>query len=270
MLDQVMTKEWLATNGLGGYASSTICMAHTRRYHGLLIAPLCSPAERFLLVSKVDTIARYQDRDYPLSCNEFADGTVEPHEYPHLRSFQLDGQIPVWTYAIEDAVLEIRLWMAYGHNTTYIRYTLQQASAPLSLELVPLCTYRDYHSHSRGGWDLNVREIDGGLEIIAFEGAQPYRIITDAGHFSLEQAWYWNFKHRLETLRGLDDIEDLFRPGFFHISIEPGQNVTVGCSTEDIKPHAGKDSLQCGISVINLFGKGSEPEVGENRVVSRL
>jgi predicted glycogen debranching enzyme len=239
-----MGKEWLVTNGLGGYASGTISGAHTRRYHGLLVAALRPPLERTVLVAKVDTTAYYGDEIYPLFANEFADGTIDPHGYHYLESFQLEGLIPVWVYALADARLEQRVWMAHGHNTTYLTYTLTRATAPIALSLTPLCTYRDYHSHSRGGWSLDVESMPGGFEVKAFAGAQAYRVVADQGEFQLHPEWYRNFRHRVESYRGLDESEDLLAAGHFEVTLQPGETFTLVCSTEPIKAHSGFEALQ--------------------------
>lgn len=228
-------KEWLVTNGLGGYASGTISGANTRRYHGLLVAALRPPLERTVLVAKVDATALYDGESYPLFANEFADDTVDPHGYRFLESFRLDGLIPVWVYALADARLEQRVWMAHGQNTTYLTFTLVQAANPLSLELKPFCSYRDYHSHTHGEWQLVVEPIADGIEIVAFDGAQPYRVLVDQGEFSPQPAWYWRFKHRIESFRGLDDLEDLFTPGHFKVTLQPGETVALVCSTEAVE-----------------------------------
>ena len=149
-------KEWLVTNGIGGFASGTLSGAHTRRYHGMLLAALNPPLGRTMLVSKLDVTARYQNTEYPLFANRFTDGTVDPEGFQFLESFRLDGLIPVWRYVMADARLEQRVWMAHGHNTTYVTYHLTQGTGPVTLEIDPLCTYRDYHSHSLGGWSLDV------------------------------------------------------------------------------------------------------------------
>src|SRR5689334_578672 len=100
-------REWLVTNGLGGFAAGTVALANTRRYHGLLVASLKPPVERLVLVSKVDVEVEYRGRRYPLTANEYADGTIAPRGFDHLVSFRLDGSIPVWTFAIADALLEL-------------------------------------------------------------------------------------------------------------------------------------------------------------------
>ena len=236
-------KEWLVTNGIGGFAAGTLSGAHTRRYHGMLIAALNPPLGRTMLVSKLDVTATYQGRDYPLFANRFTDGTVDPHGYQNLESFRLDGLIPVWHYVLADARLEQRVWMAHSHNTTYVTYHLTQGTGPVTLEIVPLVTYRDYHSQSHGGWSLGVEPVAGGFRVHAFDGAQPCTVVADRGEFTLDSAWYWNFNHELESERGLDSREDLLRPGRLTATLSPGETVTVICSTESITPHAGLDAL---------------------------
>lgn len=244
--DCAMQKEWLVTNGLGGYAFGTVGGANTRRYHGLLVAALRPPLERTLMVAKIDVMAHYDGdgKVYPLSTNEYSSGAVDPRGYRHIESFHLEGLIPVWVYALADARLEQRIWMAHGHNTTYITYTLTRASDTVWLKLSPFCTYRDYHSHRRGGWQSEISPLQGGFEVRASTNAQPYRVVADRGRFSLGGEWYWNFRHREERQRGLDDIEDLYVPGYFNATLHPGETLTLVCSTEPVEPHAGAAALE--------------------------
>lgn len=230
--ERAVEREWLITNGIGGFACSTICETNTRRYHGLLMAAFEPLAVRILLVAKLDITVRYRSQEYPLFCNEFADGTVAPKGYVHLESFHLDNGLPVWRYAVADALIEKRIVMKPGQNTTYVNIQVLRAGDELIVDLTPLCTYRDYHSHSHGGWDLGLREIAYGVEINAFAGACAYRLCCEQATFILDPAWYWNFKHRSETARGLDDSEDLFRPGHFTLSLGEGEQAVVLISAE--------------------------------------
>lgn len=229
---RAVEREWLITNGIGGFASSTVCEANTRRYHGLLMAALEPPAARTLLVAKLEISIRYRGQEYSLFCNEFADGTVAPTGYDHLESFHLDNDLPVWRYAVADALIEKRIVMKPGHNTTYVNIQVLRASDELIVDLMPLCTYRDYHSQSHGGWDLGLREILHGVEINAFAGACPYRLSCEQAVFITDPAWYWHFRHRAETDRGLDDTEDLFRPGLFTLSLGEDEQAAVVISAE--------------------------------------
>src|SRR4051812_18508045 len=170
-----LAREWLVTNGIGGFACGTVSQANTRRYHGWLTASLRPPVDRVVMVAKADVTVTLGQRRYQIGCNEFADGTVAPRGFHHLTDFRITDGIPTWRYVIEDMVLEQRLWMAAARNTTYVSFSLPGGRSPIGLELMPLCTYRDYHSHTQGGWSLDVRAEAGGCAVTAFNGARPYR-----------------------------------------------------------------------------------------------
>ena len=156
-LTAALRREWLVTNGLGGYASSTVAGVNTRSYHGLLVAALNPPVDRTVLVGGMAVWATYDGKRVPLSTHEYTDGTVDPHGYMRLQSFALEGLLPVWTFALAGALLEQRVWMERGSNTTYLGFRLLRGSGPMLLELTPLVTYRGFHSLSSGhGWNLGV------------------------------------------------------------------------------------------------------------------
>jgi predicted glycogen debranching enzyme len=231
-LESAFEREWLVTNGLGGFAAGTVALANTRRYHGLLVAAMRPPVERYLLVAKVDAVVIYRGVRYSLAVNEFADGTLAAQGLDSLVTFELDGQTPVWTFACGDALIEQRIRMVAGENTTQVSYELRHATAPVELELTPLCGYRDYHSHMQGGWSLGVDSSARGVRIDAFPGAHPYSLSIDSGTFRSDPAWYWRFKHRVEQERGLDATEDLFRPGTFQSRLRRGEVVTVTLTSD--------------------------------------
>jgi predicted glycogen debranching enzyme len=240
-LERTVQREWLVTNGMGGFASGTICDMNTRRYHGLLMAAFSPPVGRTLLVAKTDVIVRYAGKTYQLFSNEFTDGTITAHGYLHLESFFLDGTVPVWRYALADALIEKRVLMEPGRNTTHLHFRVIRASDTLDLELIPLCAYRDYHSHTHGGWDMGVRQINGGFEVQAYPGARSYRVLCDGAAFASDPAWYWNFKHRMEAERGLDASEDLFCPGRFTQTLIEGQTATLVMTAESVSPESFAD-----------------------------
>jgi len=221
-LEAALRREWLVTNGLGGYASGTLAGIATRRYHGLLVAALAPPGGRTVLVGGAVECAVYGGQRFPLSTHQYADGTIDPHGYRYLQAFALMGMLPVWTFALGDALLERRVWMAQGANTTYVSYTLRRGSRPLELEVTPLVTYRDFHSLSSGqGWQPGVEPVPGGAAIHAFDGAVPFRLLASAGRFQPGGVWYWGFRHAAETARGLDDRGDLYAPGTFTATLSP-------------------------------------------------
>jgi predicted glycogen debranching enzyme len=234
--DNALRREWLITNGIGGYASSTIAGANTRRYHGVLIAALQPPLGRTLLLAKIDATAHLRGAAYQLDTNEWADGAIDPPAHRLIESFQLDGTLPTWTYALAEAHLVKRVWMAHGCNTTYVTYTHARGRDPIVLDLKLLCTYRDHHTETRGDWMPNVIANPAGIRVEAFDGAPPYFITIERGTLTPIERWYYKFKHRVETERGLDDVEDLFAAGQFHVTLQPGETVAVAASTEEDTP----------------------------------
>jgi predicted glycogen debranching enzyme len=235
-LDGAVGREWLVANGLGGFASATVAGANTRRYHGLLVAALRPPLERTLMVAKLDAIAIYRGQRFELATSEYADGTIAPRGYVLLDSFRLDGAIPVWTWRLGDALVEQRIWMAHGANTTYVQFSVTRSSEPVQLQLTPLCTYRDYHSHHRGYRETLVTQLGNGVRVDAYFGAQPYRLLADRGACVVAPEWHWNFKHRAETERGLDDVEDLFRPALFTMTLAAGETGAMTLTASDAEP----------------------------------
>ena len=227
-------REWLVTNGIGGFASGTVAGNLTRRYHGLLMAALQPPLGRTLLVSKFDEIATYGGASYPLGANRWAGGFVDPVGYRYIEQFRLEGTTPVWVYACGDALLEKRIWMQHGANTTYVRYQLLRASAPMDLEIKAFVNYRDYHSTTHAGdWRMDVQPLLGGLRIRAFDGAVPFYLLSDSATAEPAHDWYRDYYLALAHYRGLDDLEDHLHAGTFRAKLEPGQSVTLALSTDE-------------------------------------
>ncbi len=240
--------EWLVTNGLGGYAAGTLAGATTRSYHGLLVAALRPPVERSVLVTKIDeelevTNGRGAVTTYKLGVNEYQDGTIDPQGYTYLDSFALDADIPGFTYKPNEHVtLEKRIWMEYGQNTTYVQYELRPildeaaSSATCALRLLPYCLYRDHHSTTRGSddWHFLVENAGNRCHIRAYEGAPLYHLVAGPGaSFWPTGYWYWHVLHRRDRERGLPDVEDVYQPGAFHITLTAGKPVTLVLSAEE-------------------------------------
>jgi predicted glycogen debranching enzyme len=239
-----LRREWLVTNGLGGYASGTLAGVSTRRYHGLLVAALAPPVGRTVLVGGLVEWVAYDGHRYPLCTHEWGGGTIDPHGYRHLQSFHLEGMLPVWIYAFGDALLEKRVWMAARANTTYLRYRLVRGSRGVGLEITPLVTYRDFHALTSGrGWAPEVEAGSGGATIRARAGAVPFRLQAVGGLFAPGGEWYWNFLHREETVRGLDDRADLYAPGSFRAHLPPGGSLALVMTAEASADPDGDRSL---------------------------
>jgi predicted glycogen debranching enzyme len=226
-------REWLCTNGVGGFASGTVAGTLTRRYHGLLTAALDPPLGRTLLVAKVDEQIAYDGLEAALATNRWADGTVDPHGYRALERFRLEGTTPIWVYAVADALVEKRVWMEPGANTTYVRYTVLRARVPLALQFRVLINYRDYHGTTRGGdWRMDITPVRDGLRVVAYPGARPLLMLARGAEARLAHAWYRGFHLARERERGLDGEEDHLHAGSFRATLRAGEALTLVVSAE--------------------------------------
>jgi len=229
-------REWLATNGIGGYAAGTISGELTRTYHGLLVAALDPPLGRTVLLSKLDEIVGYDGEYFALSTDRWGG----PHNLGgkpgcfHLESFRLEGTIPVWTYALADARLEKRVWMAAGENTTYIQYRLRRASGLLNLYVKALVTYRSHHTtchESERG--LHTEKVEGGLRVRAYPGAVPFLLLSDRAQSENRHEWYHGYYLTVEDSRGQTALTDNLHAADFWTALDPGESLTLVASTED-------------------------------------
>ncbi|NET46573.1 amylo-alpha-1,6-glucosidase [Okeania sp. SIO2B3] len=244
------SREWLVTNGIGGYASGTVTNILTRRYHGLLIAALKPPLGRTLLLTKLDETANYKGLEYPLYCNHWADGTANPESYQQTESFHLEGTIPVWKFTFADVVLEKRIWMEQGENTTYIHYNLRNGSQPLNLEIKALINHRDHHHHTNAqDWRISTENIKKGVRIQAFPKATPLYLLThphpDDKNIVSTPAnnWYYGFNLAVEKYRGQQELEDHLHAVTFDAQIEVGKSLTIVASTKENATTNGEREL---------------------------
>jgi predicted glycogen debranching enzyme len=232
-LDAAEAREWIVTNGIGGFASGTIAGCMTRRYHGLLIAALRPPVGRTVLVAGMDELVRYAGAEYSLATHQWASGAVDPKGFLNIQSFRLEGMTPVWTYALADALLEKRIWMCQGENTTYLEYTLVRGSGAIEMETKALVNYRDFHASTRAGdWRMKIDPVENGLMILAFEGATPFYLKCAGAVCEPRHEWYRGYFLPVEKERGLDDQEDYLLAGVFRTKLNVGASVTSVATTE--------------------------------------
>ena len=161
-LGEAERREWWIANGLAGYAAGTIAGSLTRRYHGLLIAPVASPLGRRLILAKADATLIDGTHSWPLFTNRWKSGDIAPAGHVRIRSFYLDYSVPVWTYDVAGRQVEARIWMEPGAHTIYAAWLLQPGADPpedgLSLCVTLLANDRDHHgTTSVGGFDPDIR-----------------------------------------------------------------------------------------------------------------
>jgi predicted glycogen debranching enzyme len=227
------SREWLVTNGIGGFASGTIATGMTRRYHGLLTAALQPPLGRNQLIAVLDEIVRYGGATYALATHRWASGAVDPQGFLYLEGFRLEGTTPVWTYSLADALLEKRVWMVQGENTTFINYTLVGASGTLEIDLKALVNYRDFHSLTHAGdWHMKIVPVEHGVMVLPFDGATPFYLRSARASCEPRHEWYRDCYLPRESERGLDDREDHLFAALFHAELNPGESFCIVATTE--------------------------------------
>jgi predicted glycogen debranching enzyme len=225
-------KEWLETNGLGGYASSTITGMNTRRYHALLVAAKRPPTERVVLLSKLEETLVLDGERFELSTNRYPHA-VYPQGYRFLHNFRLDP-FPIFTFQLGDVELQKTVLMLHGENTTVVRYRLSNPLARrASLELRPLVAFRDYHSLRREDPTLKpALDIEPGVIRLTLDPQEPALLLAhDALRVHAESAWYKNFEYAEELARGFDFREDLFNPCSLSFDLQDGETRAVIAST---------------------------------------
>ncbi|OAT80246.1 amylo-alpha-1,6-glucosidase [Desulfotomaculum copahuensis] len=219
-------KEWLVTNGLGGYASATIIGANTRKYHGLLVASLQPPVRRTLLLAKLEERVETAGRVYNLATNQTDRGVTE-FGFVHLQQVLLDS-FPTFIYSFADIILQKQVFMVYGENTTVIVYRIHNGAEAALLRLTPLVNCRDFHWTTRKGQvSFTQEKIAHGTNIRNASGVPPLRLVSSAGDFSAGEDWFYNMYYAAESERGESALEDHFIPGQFTVPLAAGQETTV-------------------------------------------
>ena len=226
--------EWLETNGLGGWASSSIIGCNTRRYHGLLTAATKPPTERMALLSKLDETIISGDNRYEINCNQYNGNTVHPQGYQYLQSFTKD-LFPEWIYEVNGIRLKKTISMVHGENTTLIIYEVLKASLPFTLELLPLISARGYHSlqHSYNNiwWDVQFE--NGIFRNQPHENAPHIFISVPGSSYKHQPSWFNKFNYAVEIYRGQDYEEDLFNHGKISVELKKGDSLGIIISTEN-------------------------------------
>jgi predicted glycogen debranching enzyme len=242
-LDAARSREWLETNGLGGFASSTIVGLNTRRYHGLLVAAIHPPVGRTVLLSKLDETLVIDGRRFDLSTNQYP-GTIHPQGYALQTNFKLDP-FPTFSYRVEDIEIEKSLFMIQSENAIAVRYQVRDANNPsrdippgisCSLELAPLVPMRDYHSlrHEDQNFSRVVTSENSVVTVKPYEDQPALCVAHDSAELETTGFWYRSLEYSVERERGFDFTEDLFNPFVLKFNFKGRSRVGLIASTE---PH---------------------------------
>ena len=232
--------EWLETNGLGGYASSTVTGSNTRRYHGLLVAAQHPPVGRMVMISKLDETIIINDKRIDLSTNQYP-GALHPQGYQYLKSVERD-LFPVLTYETEGIQIKKTIAAVQGENTTLVLYEIIKAPASFTFELLPLYSCRDFHSLAHANDSISHHYLfdDGLFRTLNYEGCPEVFIQIPGAQFTESKNWYYNVEYAIEQYRGLDYKEDLYSHGKFSVTLNKGDKLGIILSTEN---PAGRDAF---------------------------
>ena len=231
-IEELLELEWLATNELGGYASSSIIGANTRKYHGLLIKPNNPPTERRVLVSKIEERIGVHNRYDDISSNVYPN-SHHPNGENFIYSFERTP-MATWNYKGNEWGLEKKIAMVPNSNTTMVSYKNTGTTA-FEIELHPLFVEKDYHSTFRQNhFDFYYENPNAkAMKIHSYPDSAPVYLSWTKGDFTENRAWYHDIQLPKEDYRGQDFVEDYYRIGFLSVHLGVGEEITVLFSTEE-------------------------------------
>ena len=250
--EERLTREWLVTNGLGGYASGTVAGVTTRRYHGLLVAALPAPLGRVTMFNHLTE--RYRAADgtiYEFGNEESVGGELGPHA-EHLTEFRLEAGLPVWRYAFGDAIVERRLMLPYLQNTVHVSWRVLQGATPLRLMLRPALHFRLHEAPVSAEVEgtYTVTATEDRYEIQGPPALPTLRLQLHGPHpsFTLDSRRIEQVIYRVERSRGYADTGTLVSPGYFRVTLTPDGEAALVASTEPwevvtaLTPQAARDA----------------------------
>lgn len=230
-LERSMTREWLLTDGLGGYASSTVLLCAARRYHGLLVAPYAGTVKRHVFLSRFEEWFQGGGKAVALSMGRYA-GTYGPLGHQGLERFEL-APLPRWTYRFGRATLVREVLLVRGAQTVLVRYRVGGQQNPVEMRLRPLLPYRPADALTYENFDLDkrVERLERGIVAQPYAALPAIAITTSApSRFEVDPLWYKGIEYPIDLSRGYEGHEDAFTPGEFHVALEDGVDVVVAAT----------------------------------------
>lgn len=236
-LSQALTLEWLETNGLGGYASSSLINCHTSKYHGLLVNKLPSLPDKYVLLSKIEDIFCYDNLEYKLTAHQYP-GVLQNGSFDDFQEFVLNTH-PCFYYKFQDIVFSKEILMPYLENTVLIKYKIIKSDAKnqaLQLKIRPLVAARNFHILAKENpyFDNQKTSIQNGLKISTYSKLPDLFFQADKDlQFTDFPVWYRNFLYEKDKDRGYDFREDLFSSGIFALDFDKKGEIIFSCSTKE-------------------------------------
>ena len=232
-LDKALEKEWIITNGIGGFASSTIIGANTRKYHGLLVSPIIPPARRRLILSKLDESIEVGGIKYELFTNVGKNYISQGYKYQESFSKEL---LPTFEYKVEDVVITKTICMEHFKNTVGVYYKIRNGAKHSKLILAPVMNFRNAHGINKDHqFKLEQRMRNKKLEVEIDDGNPIYITINDGNYIEHKDDIFYNMFYIEEEKRGFEPEENHVVPGRYEIEIDPNEEKEISfiCSTEE-------------------------------------
>lgn len=231
--EKALKQDWIVTNGLGGYSSSTILGINTRKYHGLLVAPLNPPENRHLILSKVDESFESGGKEYPIYSNIGKDYISKGYQY--LKSFEKE-YIPIFTYEVDGAIIKKYICMEYGKNTVCVLYNIKNNEKRTKFKIAPIVNFRDFHTTTPNAeFELKQEIKDTKVKLIINNQMPVYMKLSEGKYVEHINDTFRNMYYLEEEKRGQAAEENLAVPGVFEVKLRANEEkfVTFICSLEE-------------------------------------
>ena len=226
-LEYSLQREMLATDRIGGYMSTTIVCCNTRKYHGLMVAPIDGSDRTYVLLSSLDETVVQHDQSFHLALHRFR-GVYEPRGHKYITDFEYTPT-PTITYRVGGVILRKELLWIHHRTQLMIRYTLADAHSRTRLRLRPFLAFRDKHALSKANMEADGRSypIPGGVKCRLYRSFPWLYLQTDkpGTEFVAAPDWYYGFEYPKEIERGYDGYEDLLTTGYFETELEKGESI---------------------------------------------
>lgn len=260
-LENGLSKEWLLTNGIGGYSYSTILGCNTRKYHGLLVAPLTPPARRHVILSKLDEAIEIDDKEYLLYTNMCKNYIAEG--YKNLVRFEKE-YLPIFSYKVKNTEIKKIVCMEYGKNTVCVYYKIKNGDYKSKLKVAPIVNFRDFHTmNTNHNYKLNQDINNTKVRLIIDDNNHfpVYMYMSEGNYIQHFNDKFNNMYYIEEEKRGFYPEEDLVVSGVYEIEILPNEEKDIYfiCSLEnnieeiDVKKVIEDEIIRINNLIINSY-----------------
>ncbi|MBN2638948.1 MAG: glycogen debranching enzyme family protein [Bacteroidales bacterium] len=236
-------REKLRTNRAGSYASSTLINCNTRKYHGLLVAPQpLIDDNNHVLLSDVDENLIANNYEFHLSSRMYKGGVIEPKGHKYLLKYTIDAN-PKLLYQLGNILLEKEIIFAQKEDRVLLKYFLKEGNEKVTLQIKPFLAFRSVHSLSKANTYANThfKPVENGASWQMYQGySKVFMQFSKKAEYVHVPDWYYDVKYIREQERGYDYLEDLFAPGYFEVTLKPGESVVISAGLEEKSPNGFK------------------------------